>query len=276
MLYSQDRELEDFIVELLVKSNHTVKSIHKAVSPKLPKTVTLRAIYKSVNKLIDANVLLKVGKNVMLNKEWAHITKLGLSNETQLPLLTPNEKITYTLSSMFHIDTYWKTIISQIYEENGYPAFFYNPHDIWIYVPGRKESEDAYYKSFADMKQYAFFSIGGVSNSDKHFKKTYQNDYLQIDLSESKHFNRNENLTVLGNYVITVSLPTKSTAKIDSLYKQERSEKEMLCKMKEIAQKPQKIKITVEHNQNKAKKLRKKMSKNFFIPKEIKEKFNLF
>lgn len=276
MLYSQDRELEDRIVELLVNSDHTVKSIHKTISPKLSRPVTLRAIYKSVNKLIDANVLIKVGKKVILNREWSQSTQLGLSGKKKLPLLSIDEKIVYTLSSMTHIDTYWKTITSQIHEENKFPVFFYNPHDIWIYIPERRDSEDSYYRSFDKLKQHAFFSVGGTSDADKKFKQKYQSDYLQIDLSKSTYFNRNAHITILGNYIITVTLPKTCATCIDALYNQNESEEVMINKMREIVQTPQEIKIVVENNSNKAKKLRKRLAKNFHIPQNVKKNCKLF
>ncbi|MBL7045623.1 MAG: hypothetical protein ISR99_01135 [Parcubacteria group bacterium] len=40
--------------------------------------------------------------------------------------------------------------------------------------------------------------------------------------------------------------------------------------------KPQKIKIVIENNPNKAKKLRKQLSKNFYIPSELREEYELF
>jgi hypothetical protein len=40
--------------------------------------------------------------------------------------------------------------------------------------------------------------------------------------------------------------------------------------------KPGPIVMTMEHNEEKAKKLRKRMAKDFYIPRELQERFELF
>lgn len=264
MIFSAQKDLEDIILEDLLTKAHTAKSIHTYIL-QLRKDVTLRAVYKAVHKLIDAGVVIKVGKEIILNKEWTQTVIDKLGQTSSLHQLSTGESIIYTLTSPTHMDTYWKTIFSSLpaisYNE---PVFFYNPHDFWIFVPGRQQSEDVFYKNFAKDKTHCFFTIGGTSELDMDFKRQYRSDYLKINLEPIRKFKRTEHVTVWGSHIITVILPLPVARKVDIFYQDNNKEK-----LIDLLQENFKVKIKIEHKPRKAKKLRKLLSKNFYIPKEM-------
>lgn len=268
MLFSSQKNIDDIIAELLLEGPCTIKSIHAHIRTHT-KPVTLRAVYKTINHLLAARVVIKVGKNIMLNKEWAQTVVNKLTQTSSIPRLSIGESITYTLTSPSHIDTYWKTIFSSLPTiSDKEPPFFYNPHDFWIFVPDRKESEKTFYRSFAEEQKYGFFTIGGADKLDAHFKKTYRSNYLKINLESIDVFKRTDHVTVWGPYIISVKLPLHIAKRIDHLY--QRNDVNTLTS---LLQTKFKVKIKIEHKPNKADKLRTRLSKNFYIPVTVSKNY---
>lgn len=264
MIFSSQKNLEDIVLEYLLTRPQTVKSIHAHIL-KIHTDVTLRAVYKAVHKLIDASVVIKVGKEITLNKEWTQTVVNKLGHISSLPRLSIGESLVYTLTSPSHIDTYWKTILSSLPTMSpNETVFFYNPHDFWIFIPDRRESEDNFYKSFEKDKQYGFFTIGGISNLDMDFKRQYRSAYLKINLEPIQKIKRTDHITVRGSHIITVKLPLSIARKVDMFYQDNKKEK-----LIGLLQENFKVKIKIEHKPHKATRLRKLLGKNFYIPKEI-------
>lgn len=259
MLYSKDASVEDRIVELAAKARVTVRSLHETLVKE--HGLTLRAVYKAVNKLIDSGVLLKVGKQVLVDQEWARraVDTLGAASG---PLLSNGERVTYTFTSVEHLDSFWKTIVLPL---GAREIFFYNPHNFWAYLPARKASEDAYYQHFATAKQYGFFTLGGGTAADKEFKRSYQGEHLQIDLREVSRFKKTDHITIVDSFIMTVRLSKSVSERIDKLYSTNRSMNEILPDIAAICQKPGKIRFLIENNQAKAARLRQFLSRNFYI-----------
>lgn len=264
MLYSRDRELEDRIVELLAGERLTVKTICVQVSAEHP--VTLRAVYKAITKLALAGVVLKAGKGVMLNHEWAEgvAGKLGVPS---VPLIEPGERVTHTFTSLDNLDVFWKSTVLPLEKTvQAKEIFFYNPHDFWALLPCRRESEDAYYKHFGPGQQ-GFFTIGGESAADLAFKRLYQTDYLQINLGNIGSIKRTDHVTVLGHYTILTRLSKSVSDRIDTLYSTGKSPEELLPELLRICAKPGKLRLSIENNSKKAAKLRKVLARDFYFRK---------
>lgn len=259
MLYSKHASAEDRIVELAVDGRVTVRSLHETLAKK--HDLTLRAVYKAVNKLVDAGVLLKVGKQVMADQEWAR-RAAGTLGAVSGPALSGGERVAYTFTSVEHLDSFWKTVVLPL---GAREIFFYNPHNFWAYLPERKGSEDAYYQHFAARKQYGFFTVGGETAADKEFKRSYQSEHLQIDLREVSGFRRTDHITIVDSLVITVRLAKSLSDRIDRLYSSGTSIEDMLPQISAVCRKPGKIRFLIENNQAKAARLRKSLSRNFYI-----------
>lgn len=263
MLYGRERDLEDRTVELVANAGTTLKSLHAALRKE--EQVSLRAVYKAVHKLIRAGVLLKVGKRVMIDQEWARRVgeRLGVASA---PLLSSGERVSYTLVSVEHLDAFWKTVMLTL-EKSTSPReiLFYNPHNFWAYLPARKESEDAYYRHFSDTGRYGFFTVGGDSVVDTEFKRKYQGEYLQIDLRNIPLFKRTDHITIIGSVVITVRLAKGVSERIDKLYNSGEGIVDILPRIVEICRKPGKIRFVIENNSTKAGKIRKMLAKNFYF-----------
>lgn len=264
MLYSKKPGLDDLIVERLTESPRTVGSLYDELEP-LEKHLTLRAVYKAVNKLIKAGVLIKTRRLVRIDHEWVSDLRTRLA-PSPIPKLTAGERVAYTFSSITHLDAFWKTIALGLeeYERDG-QVFFYNPHNFWAYMPERKASEDAYYAHFKSKRIHAFFTIGGETAADKEFKRVYQNEYLQIDTRDIPALGRRNHLTILGDFIISVRIPSNAVVKIDSLYASENPTEELVGAVTALFQPKMGIRFTFEHNPVRAAKLRRLLARNFYF-----------
>ncbi|MEJ0053755.1 MAG: hypothetical protein WDN10_03475 [bacterium] len=266
MIFSRTEDLEDRIIELLLEGRLSIKSMHaRLVFPE--KSLSLRAIYKATDKLIAAGVLIKTGKRLMVDEEWAR--RVG-ERLRPVPVAAPSvgEKFSHTFTSIEHLDAFWKTVVLPIEESVPNPeVFFYNPHDFWAYMPERKESEEAYYRHFAKVGRHGFFIVGGESEADKEFKREYQGEYLQIDTRNILSLRRSDHVTVIGSLIVTVRLPKVSATRIDKLYESNRPIKDTLPELLPICRALGKIRFTLENDPLKAKKLRKLLARNFYFPK---------
>ncbi len=263
MLFSKENTVEDRIVELASKAPTIVKTLHAILNKE--EKLSLRAVYKAAHKLIGAGVLLKVGKQVMVDQEWAK--RVGdMLGSSSAPLLAGGERVVYTFTSVEHLDAFWKTVVFPLEQSTAVnEIFFYNPHNFWAYLPARRESEDAYYQHFPDAGRYGFFTVGGDSQADLEFKRAYQGEHLQIDLRNITLFRRTDHITILGPIVVTVRLAKGVSERMDSLYASGKSIQDILPEIISICKKPGKIRFVIEHNAPKAEKMRKILAKNFYF-----------
>lgn len=263
MLYSKDSSLEDRIVELITDARTTIKSLHARL--KREEILSLRAVYKAINKLINAGVLLKVGKQVIVDHEWAKRVS-NMLGSASAPTLLNGERAVYTFVSVEHLDSFWKTIVLPLEKSSSArEIFFYNPHNFWAYLPARKESEDAYYQHFSDAGHHGFFTVGGNSEADAEFKRKYQHEYLQIDLRNIRFLRETDHITILGSFIITVRLSKRLAEHINTLYASEKAMYQVLPGIIDACQKPGKIRFIIENNFAKALRLKKILAKNFYF-----------
>lgn len=89
-------------------------------------------------------------------------------------------------------------------------------------------------------------------------------------------FKTNDYFTMIGDYVVTTKLSKRSAQQIASAYETVASEAEMEERVSKILNQRHKSKIKIERNATKAQLLRKKLFKNFYLPKAVQEKYHLF
>ena len=263
MLFSNSKTLEDKIIELCLKDRVSVQFLHTELRKQ--GKMSLRAVYKTVDKLLTAGVLVKAGRRLSADAEWVRSVSEGLRVD---PLLIPvsGERMTFTFTSLERLDAFWKTIVLPVEDSMKNPeVFFYNPHNFWAYIPEREASEQAYYRSFSHAKKTAFFTVGGETVGDQEFKKSYQSPYLQVDTRDIKSFRRTDHITVIGSLIITARLSKKVASRLDKLYSSGKSIKDILPAVLEIFDSKEKIRCILENDALSAQKLRKVLSKNFYF-----------
>ena len=274
MILGKNESTEDIVVRLLSKEEKDIKQLQTILKNEYGKKITIQGIYKIAKNLVRSGVLIKKGTIFTTNKEWAKEVVDYFDWETS-PLFAESESATYAFKSLSALDAYWKHTIVQLHKElKKYPIFFYNNHVVWVHVRDRKESEIAYLNSFDTEKKYAYFTVGGNTALDMDFKKSFNKKYLQVKLKSIDAI-KYDSITVHGDYIITVKFKKNTTNLIDTLYKESKSVAELETKLDNSTKNNLPIKFTIERNKQKAIKIRRLLSADFYIPKELKDEFKL-
>ena len=276
MFFSLKESLEDSIIRRLLDNEAKVKNLQQRLL-KDKVNVTSQGIYKILKDLISQEIIIKHGQFYSLNEEWRNRVIKELNKNNQGISLTEGEKISFYFNSLIHLDQQWKNLVlplHQAYPQD--PIFLYNPHEIWIHLnEQRKISEYEYYSSFAAKKIHAFCVFGGNTIHETIIKKELQNEYMQVAIGV-EYFSKTDYLAIFNDYIVTTKLSKPLTKKIEDCYQSTENMVKLEKQLQMIGIEKKKIKLTIERNQEKAKKLRKRMSKQFFVPQKLIKDFNLY
>jgi hypothetical protein len=276
MIFSTKESLEERFVRYLLDKEQTVKGLRKQLADEGWK-ITIQGVYKALRTLVAHEVVIKRGTLYSLSEEWRNRSIDTLSKSNNRFELAEGEKISFDLASLIHLDQQWKNVVLPLHEAYPTaPVFFYNPHEIWIHLnDSRKASEIAYFGAFKENKAYAFCLIGGNTEQDKSLKKELQNEYVQVAIG-AEHFSKTDYPTIFGDYIITTRISPRLAEEIEKCYKESATTASLEAGLQKIGIEKKKVRLVIERDRQKAKKLRKKLSKEFFVPQKLIEEFGLF
>lgn len=271
MLLGKKKTIYDHIIEVLLQKSMSVQALLQELES-VGINFTIQGIYKALRELIADDVVVKEKKTYSISNVWKNKLSEKIT-QTYTFKLQPKEKIIYQFTNIEHTDAFWKHIFQDIQSEvRDFHVFHYMPHQYWILIESRKESEYEYYKRYDREKIYDFNIIGGNTIFDTMFRKEISTEYNQIDLNPRADFNRRDHISVIGPYIIVTKVSLKFAREVDALYTNSIDIKELKEKIEYYFKKSGALTIYVEHNKERAQILRKKMSKNFYIPKELQKK----
>lgn len=265
-------------MELLITKN-AAENIQNILKEKHNKKLTIFAIYKILRELKKEGVIIKTEKDFSISEEWKTKILEGIKNTNDnIFNIKNNEKIEFKFTSLPGLDQQWKNIMISIRSKNSRcPIFFQLEHMFWTMLDEqRSKSEIEYIKSFNNEKTFAFYSLGGKTEYEKLFKKDFTNEFVKININEYLINKNNKQLTIYEEYIIYTIIPKIEADKIKKIFNSASSINELEDKIKTLQIEKRNIKLIIERNKKKAKILRKKLSKNFYIPKELIGKYDLF
>lgn len=276
MIFSKKESLEDRLIRLLLSDEQSVKALKKGLY-KEGVGATVQGIYKALRLLVREEIVIKRGNHYSLSEEWRNSAVDSLNQSSNRFELAEGEKISFDLASLIHLDQQWKNIVLPLHQAHpDAPVFFYNPHEIWIHLSAsRKKSEAAYYASFAENKTRAFALFGGNTIHDQNMKKELQNEYLQIAIGVEQ-FPKTDYPTIFGDYIITTHISNRLADEIDLVYQESIDAASLETRLQKIGIEKKKVRLIIERDRTKAKKFRKKLSKEFFIPTALIQEFGLY
>lgn len=271
MIGSTHKNLKEEIIEILLQRTTSSKRI-KTILQERNINVTVQAIYKQLNTLLESEVILKNKKDYIINNEWIkNVSKIIDVQEIELP--EEGEKFTYKFNSLQNLDAHWKHATEAFNKTLGNePMFLYSYHQFWIYTPTREESERKFAGEFINKKQYTFYVVGGVTDLDKKYRNSLKDSYHKVENYSIKSLKDKEHILVIGNFIINVQVPDDITKKIDIIYK---TDKDVIARekdLRELLTLNHKSMFTIENNFKKANQIKRKIGQPFVLPQEIKEK----
>jgi hypothetical protein len=277
MLVSNKKSIEDIVVEILAKSPYIKgPDLVIKINEIRPKT-SKQAIYTALKFLLENEVVAKVGSEYFISRLW--LNKLSKLFETQKEKeisedaifnLKEGESISYYFPNLLTCDTYWGHIVNILIDwvPGNCPIFIWNPHN--FFIVGRNEIEKDIFKAFERKNKYGFYITRGKTELDVNFKKTWTSKFVSINTDDVISFNDFYYLNIFGDLIVEVFLNKQLVSDIDVFYsKNHEITLENKLFFKSILEKKHSVRMKISRNKSKAAKLRKKMSKNFFIPKSL-------
>lgn len=278
MLLSDKQTTEDIAVEILAKSPYiTGPKLLELVNKKRPDT-TKQAMYFALSKLLEAETVAKAGGKYFLSQLWLQklnrlfdLKKSVTEKRDAIFDLKDRESINYNFPTLLSCDTYWAHIYSILTDwiDSKCGIFMWEPHH-WFII-GRSEVEREILKDYTHKKKRAFFAIAGSQLLDQQFKKEWRNEFIAVNIADKNAFAQNYYLHIFDDFIIEVYLDKELTKKIDEFYKNNTDLKqENKETFEQVVSVKAKVRMKISRNKSKSATLRRRLSKDFYIPEEIK------
>ena len=278
MLYTERKNIDDLIVEILSKRPNITGPELLISIQQYRQSTTKQAMYYALGYLLDAEVVVKIG----IGYSVSHIWKLKIQNniikdssDLQSVLgLNEGESISLKFPSLITADFYWAHLFAELTDwipENS-PIFTWNPHEWWII--GREEVEKEVLNNFTVKNKKACFSISGNEALDKDFRKVYTSANLSINTGAKAPFPDHIYLNIFKDILMEVFLSRELTREINKFYESHQVTLKQLTPEEQgefikIVSKKYPVRIKVSKNTRKTSEIKKKLAKDFIIPKEF-------
>jgi len=253
----------DLIVGILAFAEPLTATEIQCELEKLGHFLKTSGLYKALALLRGQGVLLKVRGQFQINNEWKQSVYKMLGGYGTLTL-EDGESITFACQTASQTDKYWKHY-SLILEREASETdlYFYNPHQFWLYIPDRAQSEKEYIDYTKDKKLRVKHLISNTTMYDKSFARTYTNSTYEIYCTNIKTFSKRDNIAVFGDYILNTKTSTTFADYVNRIYTEAESEKELADQIADVVMKPDRFIFKLEKNRNLARKLKKVFKKYF-------------
>ena len=272
-----DNRIEDFLVELLHQQESSGPALLEKARAK-DADISKETFYRVLRKLLEEEVVNKQSAIYQLNRHWLqriyrfgkkHIETNQSIDADHILSFEEGDKITYKFKNPNLMGIYWGHTGDMIIESHNpkIPMLIYHPHE-WL-IHTRIASETFFLNRFTEDKKLVFFSIGGNTEIDTQFKKTWENKYRQIGTNINLGLKKTEYLNVFGDFIFKVTTSTRFAEDLEKFFKknlkiteENKAELEALCNRRDTT------KMTLTRSKKEADKWRTKFSKYFYLPKK--------
>jgi hypothetical protein len=226
MLALHGDSLESQTIRILsLKPYCSAESIRRAASPR-SRRFSPAAVYKVLDKLLTAGVVVKTGTLYSLSLSWifevfAFTESLGSTyfSEEFLSRLIPgkSKRQTWRFSQLGRCNEFWNQLLLALVKRNpNLPVFAWVPCPWFIMLQQGRESR---LQQVFKMSGRTFYTnFGHFGKLDLQVKKVYRHPNQVISFAEGPFSNvPRQNLDVVGDYILTVTLDPGMTRKLESL-----------------------------------------------------------
>ncbi len=266
----EPKDVKEYIINELFHGEKSTTNLLNDIQDKY--RITKQGFYLALKKLKKNEVIIVYNKMVKLDSIWATKTKelldeyLNDTSKNQILNLSDRESVSYKFSSIKHLDTLWgdaQETLALINPKNA--IFSYDPH-YWFYIV-RQKREEALLQKIVARKQQFLMTVGSESGIDKSIKMHFTGDLLQYN--HKKLFEKNNfYITLIGEYIIEVTLDKKISDEIDRIYSSNTEiTEEVIEQLGNILSSKTKNKIKISRNRARGVKLYRKFKKDFYIIK---------
>ncbi|NTV44373.1 MAG: hypothetical protein HGA67_01600 [Candidatus Yonathbacteria bacterium] len=272
MILLDRNDLTDLVVEALSNGGLSGPAVVAAVHKHRP-GITRQAVYAVLRKLLAQEAVHKVGKTYALNRMWLkklhafaseRLSSLDKGDAAHVGDINDGDSITYRFKNPWLMDIYWDHIFDAVMETHDptIPVVVYHPHEWFIHA--RPDTEQAFLRGFARRGEVVFFSIGGNTPLDKAFKREWGSDTMQVNCGQTYGFKPGYYLNVMGDLIFEVFIEKGFADDIDDIF-MENAPDAPEC-LKEATQRQYRTKLVFSRDKKKADMLRKRLSKEFYMP----------
>lgn len=275
MISSHKQSIEDLIVELLAKYPYSDGvELVKYVQQLRPGTVK-QAVYTALSSLLKNEVVSKIGGKYFLSRVWLNRINKLFQNKRQIASdtvfeLEEGESISYYFPSLLTCDTYWAHVFDLLIEwiPETRPIIIWSPHQ-WFAV-GRRDAELDIFRQFTSKKKYAFYSVAGKTQLDQDFRKNWAGVYASVATGSSIIFTDTYYLNIFDDIIIEVFIEENLAKKIEEFYQINiKLTPENIQMFEKLISDKYKVRMKISKNTKKSSTLRKKLLRDFYVPKQL-------
>lgn len=277
MLLGKEHSLEDYIVQRIGTGPILITDlIDECLQKEL--VSTKQAVYAAVRRLSAALVVVRHNQRLSLHSDW--LTKLNRfsliaqyhyydeqQGAGQFANMEDGERIQFQFNSSASADIFWAHALQvlNMIVPSAEPFYGYDPH-CWFFLV-HHEQESALRDNFNAKGRQYLISVDAADYLDKHIRSEFDNEMSQYYISPKSLFDkRSYYVNVLGDFLVEAYFDEQIAQRIDELYKEEDTFDQIVeQKLRAIVQDRGKTRLVVSRNQKKAERIRKKLSKFFYV-----------
>ena len=277
MLLSQKQGIDDLIVENLAKNPYSSGPfLVKLVQKGRPDT-TKQAVYVALKTLLENEVVAKVGTTYFLSRVWVgKLDRLFEAREKAELVrdaifdLSEKESISYHFPNLLTCDTYWAHVFELLLDATPKetPICGWMPHE-WFAI-GRAEVEHNIFKQHETKGKRMLYTIGGTTPLDMLFKREWENPFVSIYTTSERPYPATYYLHVFDEFIIEVFVREDLAAQIEQFYAENKTlTLEAVAFFEKLITSQSAVRMKISRKKKKAALLRKRLSKDFFVPTDI-------
>ncbi len=237
--------------------------------------VTKQGFYAALRRLKAEDCVVVQGRTVALNTTWIQKMRnlvLGMGSvytddagAIGILSLADKESVSYSFATIQQLDAFWghaqKIVVYATPVSD--PVYTYVPH-FWSYI-GRKDTEHTLVDDVTSLGKQFLITVGGDTALDKAIKGDFNAELRQYHIQ--RLFDDNAYyVVVIGDFIFEIHLDPKAVELIENIYQRNTGITGIVAQM--LAQIPKmrvRSKLKISRNRTRAKKLKAKMAKNFFV-----------
>ncbi|HEY5221201.1 MAG TPA: hypothetical protein VIJ29_03625 [Candidatus Paceibacterota bacterium] len=269
-----DGGIEEIVLELFLGDRKiSIEELIRRVDQRR-RGVTKQGVYRVLRKLKRDGKIVIYKSSVSMNTLWIEklrsMTK-GLSGASMfgdLSSLKKEEKVTIEGKGLTETDALWSEAFINIENKISakHPLYLYNPHN-WT-ILAQPETDRIHADRLRYKQRPIFLSIGGRTLLDKETVRLASQEKIHCSLSSL--FRSPHSIAIIGDYILSVKLSQKGSVSLDRIFREYSSPSEAVRAIRAIGG-GIKAKIFIENDPTKAKGLKKKIARDFFVPKQSKD-----